>query len=73
MTKTTELKQIISENKNNIAFVIGNGIHYQYHDCDITWDGLLKELWKEYTGEENIDLDFFDESLSLIHSNPSLE
>lgn len=52
-----ELKQIISENKNNIAFVIGNGIHYQYHDCDITWDGLLKELWKEYTGEDNIDLD----------------
>lgn len=71
MTKTTELKQIISENKNNIAFVIGNGIHYQYHDCDITWDGLLKELWKEYTGEENIDLDgiSFTEFYDIIEMN----
>ena len=47
-----ELKQIISENKNNITFVIGNGIHNYLHQkyktdypC-LTWNQLLNKLWK---------------------------
>lgn len=58
MTKTTELKQIISENKNNIAFVIGNGIHNYLHSkhktnypC-VTWNQLLIKLWKTFTNKD---------------------
>ncbi len=36
---------IIQKNRDNIAFVIGNGIHYQYKDCEISWKDLLKDLW----------------------------
>lgn len=47
-----DIKQIISENKNNIAFIIGNGIHYQYRDCSISWEELLKDLWNYYVGKK---------------------
>ncbi|MBQ4548661.1 MAG: hypothetical protein IJA42_05705 [Bacteroidales bacterium] len=56
MRKTKLIKQIINENQHNIAFIIGNGIHYQYHDCDISWEELLKSLWEEYNGDCDIDL-----------------
>ena len=56
MRKTKLIKQIINENQHNIAFIIGNGIHYQYHDCDISWEDLLKSLWEEYNGDCDIDL-----------------
>ena len=53
-----ELKQIISENKNNITFVIGNGIHNYLHDkyktdypC-LTWNQLLNKLWKTFTNKD---------------------
>ena len=55
MRKTKLIKQIINENQHNIAFIIGNGIHYQYHDCDISWEELLKSLWEEYNGDCDID------------------
>ena len=55
MRKTKLIKQIINENQHNIAFIIGNGIHYQYHDCDISWEDLLKSLWEEYNGDYDID------------------
>ena len=61
-----DIRNIIFENQDNIAFIIGNGIHYQYHDCDISWKELLISLWKEYFGEkkeipEGISMtEFFD-------------
>lgn len=42
------LKSIIFENYDNIAFIIGNGIHRYYNNNAISWEGLLKELWKQY-------------------------
>lgn len=47
-----DIRNIIQENQNNIAFIIGNGIHYQYKDCDISWEQLLKDLWNDYVGKK---------------------
>lgn len=48
-----DISNIIRENQDNIAFIIGNGIHYQYKDCSITWEELLKDLWKSNVGDEH--------------------
>lgn len=45
-----QLKKILRDNKEDIAFIIGNGIHYQYKDCHISWKELLESLWSEYVG-----------------------
>lgn len=45
------LKDIISKNKDNIAFIIGNGIHRHYKYSAISWEDLLKKLWKQYVNE----------------------
>ena len=46
------IKEIIQNNCHNMAFIIGNGIHYQYKDCDISWNDLLTSLWEECFGEK---------------------
>lgn len=46
MTKTEKIKQIISRNKNDIAFVIGNGINrFPNNPKALSWDDLLMNLW----------------------------
>jgi hypothetical protein len=47
-----DIKDIILGNRYNIAFIIGNGIHYQYKDCSISWEDLLKDLWNDYVGKK---------------------
>ena len=49
---STYIKDIILQNRDNIAFIIGNGIHYQYRDCSISWEELLKDLWNDYVEEK---------------------
>ncbi len=49
---TDYIKNIIQKNSDNIAFVIGNGIHYQYKDCNISWKQLLESLWLKFIGEK---------------------
>ena len=74
------IKDIIQKNRDNIAFVIGNGIHYQYQDCDISWRELLESLWSEYIGKQiNIPkgisyTEFYDiiELNSYYNSNTNL-
>lgn len=53
---TTYIKDIILQNRDNIAFIIGNGIHYQYKDCSVSWEGLLKDLWNVNVGNNNQDI-----------------
>ncbi len=44
------LKNIISCNKSNIAFLIGNGINrYQNNSNVLSWDSLLIKLLKKFT------------------------
>lgn len=52
MINSSDIKDIITSKQNNIAFIIGNGIHYQYKDCNISWVDLLKDLWNDYVGEK---------------------
>ncbi len=52
MKTPNEIKSIIQNNRDNIAFVIGNGIHYQYQDCDIPWKTLLNCLWTDFVGTQ---------------------
>ena len=46
------IRDIIKDNCDNIAFIIGNGIHYQYKDCSVSWEKLLESLWLEFIGEK---------------------
>lgn len=46
------IKEIIQNNRDNLAFVIGNGIHKQYKDCEISWEDLLKSLWVDFIGKQ---------------------
>lgn len=47
-----ELNTLLNKYYSTTAFLIGNGIHYQYKDCNLPWNKLLEELWFEYTGEQ---------------------
>ncbi len=47
--ESKKIQTILENNSETIAFLIGNGIHYQYKDCDLPWDKLLENLWYEYT------------------------
>jgi hypothetical protein len=49
MTTTTikKIKKIIKDNKNDIAFVVGNGINrYPKNPKALSWDDLLNQLWE---------------------------
>lgn len=45
MARVEEVKQIIQTNQEDIAFIIGNGIHRYENDEALAWDKLLIELW----------------------------
>ena len=82
MIKSDKIKDIFLQNKDDIAFIIGNGIHYQYKDCSITWNELLESLWLKYTGENKsvpdgitttefydiIELCLYSENLTISNS-----
>ena len=43
---TTEIKEIIERNRNDIAFIVGNGINrYPQNPNALSWDDLLIQLW----------------------------
>ncbi|MDE5880679.1 MAG: SIR2 family protein [Muribaculaceae bacterium] len=65
MGNTDLIRNIISQNKDNIAFLIGNGIHYQFKDCELSWNELLKKLWCEHV--DNREALLGDMSLTEIY------
>lgn len=56
MSDETKIFDIISKNRDNIAFIIGNGIHYQYKDCGISWEKLLQCLLRKYVKDGKITI-----------------
>lgn len=49
MDTTVQIKKIIRNNSNNIAFIIGNGINLQFYKNNIfSWDKMLEELSNTY-------------------------
>ncbi|NDW19290.1 hypothetical protein D0T53_10240 [Dysgonomonas sp. 216] len=52
MANTKEIKQIIESNRENLAFIIGNGINrYPDNPKALSWDDLLMELWKKVSSQ----------------------
>ena len=49
ITPANRIKQIIQENQDDIAFVIGNGINYHFNEDNFSWNDLLLSLWNEYS------------------------
>lgn len=43
------LKQVLSENRYDLAFIVGNGINRFAYGCirDVSWNGLLLEVWQQ--------------------------
>ena len=69
-----QVKQIIINNKNEIAFVIGNGINlYKPSSENTSWENLLKELWddtnQDYTLKEILNGLSFIELYDIIVLN----
>ena len=44
-----DIKSIFSRNKNDLAFILGNGINYHYNKSNVSWTDLLLDLWGEYS------------------------
>ena len=44
-----EVISILSRNKNDIAFILGNGINLHYNKNSASWNSLLFQLWDEYS------------------------
>lgn len=71
------IRTILNNHKATTAFLIGNGIHYQYKDCNIPWKKLLENLWSEYTGKQEeiptgISFTEFYDIIELITLRPNI-
>lgn len=64
MTKTaSEIQKIFSDNQEDLAFIIGNGINLSFQDDNISWNDLLLDLWKEHADEP---MDEIPEGISFV-------
>lgn len=70
--------QILNSNKDNLAFVVGNGINRYGYDIskDIGWETLLLNIWNELSGRtrseipvDGISFTEFYDLLSLVERN----
>lgn len=43
------IKSILTRNRNDIAFIFGNGINYYHNENNVSWHGLLLDLWDKYS------------------------
>ena len=73
----SRIRTILNNHKATTAFLIGNGIHYQYKDCNIPWKKLLEDLWSEYTGKQEeiptgISFTEFYDIIELITLRPNI-
>ena len=44
-----KVKSIFLRNKNDIAFIFGNGINLHCNKGNVSWNDLLLDLWDEYS------------------------
>jgi len=45
----SKVKSIFTRNRNDLAFIIGNGINLHYNKGNVSWNDLLLDLWDEYS------------------------
>lgn len=43
------IKKIFSRNRNDLAFIFGNGINLHYNESNVSWSDLLLDLWGAYS------------------------
>jgi len=43
------IQSIFSRNKNDLAFILGNGINYHYNKGNVSWTDLLLDLWDAHS------------------------
>lgn len=52
---TDQIKEIIRQNQNDIAFIVGNGVNrYPNTPNALSWDDLLIQLWKKVLPESHL-------------------
>ena len=49
---TKDVKRIFDQHKNDLAFVIGNGINLHYKNDNLSWKDLLLDLWGRYSSDK---------------------
>lgn len=70
-----EIQSLIHNNKNNIAFVIGNGINKYFKGDNLSWDELLLLLWKQFSKHKQstiplgISMTEFYDALDINNAN----
>jgi len=47
-----KVKRILKDNSNEIAFLVGNGINLFGESNGLSWENLLKKLWKDTLNED---------------------
>ena len=64
MTKNAaEIKQLLSDHKEDLGFILGNGINLHYQKDNVSWYNLLLNLWKAHADEP---MDEIPEGFSFI-------
>jgi hypothetical protein len=64
MKKTAaEIKQLLSDHKEDLGFILGNGINLHYQKDNVSWYNLLLNLWKAHADEP---MDEIPEGISFI-------
>ncbi|MFK5854504.1 MAG: hypothetical protein QM503_00135 [Bacteroidota bacterium] len=72
--RTSEIKNLLRDNSNDIAFLIGNGINQHYKNDSISWSNLLLDLWRKYSFSpqtmipEGISFTEFYDALEIQHA-----
>ena len=49
ITSSSHIKSILTRNRNDIAFLVGNGINLYYGESASSWDDLLLDLWGRHS------------------------
>ncbi|WP_298520714.1 SIR2 family protein [uncultured Kordia sp.] len=64
MTKTaSEIQEILFTHKEDLGFILGNGINLHYQKDNVSWYNLLLDLWKTHADEP---MDEIPEGISFI-------
>lgn len=54
-----EVRNILDNNCNNLAFLLGNGINRYYKNESISWEKLLLDLWNNFSSPDNMQNEIF--------------
>ncbi|MCH2196268.1 SIR2 family protein [Kordia sp.] len=59
----SEIQEILYAHKEDLSFILGNGINLHYQKDNVSWYNLLLDLWKEHA---DVPMDEIPEGISFI-------